>query len=142
MKIRNYELNDLQEFLMKFKLKGKETRLRTRFVRKLNEYLNRMNDEHMDLIKAYANLDEEGNPIIVDIDGVRKYDMTKENLRSFNIEYSKLLSEKVIIVPNEENKEMLSFIKELILGCEMTFSGEEALKYDRYCDIVEEMILD
>lgn len=140
MRIKNYELESLQNFLMDFELKGKQTRLRTRFVRLLAKYVNAKDEEHVDLIKAYSNLDENMNPIMVELpDGRKKYDMTDENLKQFNIEYSNLMNENVILKITDENSEMIDLIKELILNCDMTFKGEEALKYERFCEIVEEL---
>lgn len=136
MKIRNYEIEHLQSFLMDFELTGKNTRLRTRFVRLLNEYVNRMSLEREDLIKTNCYLDEHGEPTFTLVgENQKKYDI--KDLELFNKEYRELLNEEVVIEITEERKEMFELIKGLILDCDLTFKGEEAFKYDRYCEIVE-----
>lgn len=141
MRIKNYEIENLQGFLMSFELGGKDSRLRTRFVRTLNEYVNRMYEERDDLIKSNCHLDEDGEPKFTYIgEDRKKYDI--KDLKKFDKEYSELLHEEVIVEVTEERKEMFKLIKRLILECEFTFKGEEAFKYDRFCEIVEQLELE
>ena len=64
----------------------------------LSELLDKVNKERdkfkklrLDLIKKYANKDEEGNPKIVEnSSGVKEYDI--ENREAFDVEFDKLLS--------------------------------------------------
>lgn len=135
--IKNYELERLISFLLEFDLPAKHSRMRTRFVRLLNEYLNRFKSEHQDLILKHSYLDEEGNPLVVEEKGMKKYDV--KNVAEFNKDYNELLVEKCIIEITEERKEMIAFVKSMILDCEKTFKDEEALMYDRYCEIVESL---
>jgi hypothetical protein len=135
MIIKNIEVEPFIDFLMSFELKGKESRLRTRFVRLLMNRLTLINEEHQLLIKQYSNLDEHGNPKIIEIDGKKFYDVYDKN--EFNKEYALLMNEDFVIDETQERKEMLLFIKELILNCDKTFKGREALEYDRWCEIVE-----
>lgn len=137
MKIKNYELKGFMGFLMSFELNARDSRLRTRFVRLLNEYANRLDEEHNDLIKIHSNLDEDGNPIIIEDDVSKRYDITDKKL--FNVDYNKLLAEDNVILITEERKEMFNFVKSVILDCDKTFKGEEAFMYDRFCEIVEEV---
>lgn len=139
MKLKNIEVEPLANFLMKFELKGKESRLRTKFVRLLTEVQQQINKDNYELIKEYANLDEDKEPKKVERDGKFFYDIKPELKREYNKEYIVLMEEDYIVDETENNKEMLSFIKEAILNCEMTFKGREAIEYDRYCDIVEEI---
>lgn len=135
MKIRTYELDRFMEFLMEFELNGKDSRLRTRFVRLLNEYVNRFSEEHHDLILRFAEKDDAGEPNIIEKDGIKQYDV--KDVVGFNKEYFNLRNELLLIEETEERKEMFNLIKEIILNCEKTFKGEEAFVYDRYCEIAE-----
>lgn len=138
MKLRNIEIEPFVEFLMSFELKGKESRLRTRLVKLLNEKLANFRDEHLELVKDYANLDENKNPVIIDKgDGTQAYDI--ENIDEFNYQYDLLMFEEFTIENTEERNEMLTFVKDMVLDCDKVFSGIEALRYDRFCDIVEQV---
>jgi hypothetical protein len=140
MKIKNGEIEAFANFLMDFELKGRESRLRTRFVKFLMERVQLITEEHRDLIRQFARFDEEGNPIIIEENGIKMYDVPDR--AGFNREYYLLLNEDFIIEENEERKEMLLFIKELILNCDKTFKGKKAMEYDRWCEIVEEINYD
>lgn len=135
MKIINAEAQDFANFLMSIDLIGRDSRFRTRFVRLLMERVQQVKSEHAELIKQFARFDEEGNPIIVKINGQDAYDVPDR--ASFNKEYNLLLNEEYVIDETEERKEMLLLIKDIILNCQKTFKGREALEYDRWCEIVE-----
>lgn len=138
MKIKNSEVEPFANFLMSFELVGRESRMRTRFVKILMERVALIREEHAELIRQFARFHENGEPIIVENEhGQKMYDVPDKV--SFNREYALLLNEDFVIEENEEKKEMLLFIKELILNCDKTFKGREALEYDIWCDIVEEI---
>lgn len=137
MKIKNGEIEAFANLLMSFELKGRESRLRTRFVKLLMERANLVREEHTELIRQFARFHENGEPVIIEVNGQRMYDVPDKE--GFNKEYALLLNEDFIIEENEERKEMLLFIQELILNCEKTFKDREALEYDRWCEIVEEI---
>lgn len=137
MRIKNVEIQEFINFLMGFELKGRESRLRTRFVRLLAERIALISEEHNELIRQYAKFNENDEPIIIEIEGTRVYDVPDK--AAFNKEYHILLNEDYVIDENEERKELLLFVKDIILNCEKTFKGREALEYDRWCEIVEEI---
>lgn len=137
MKLLNIEVEPFANFLMGIELIGKQSRLRTRFAKMLMEQVRMIDEEHQELIRQFAKFDEDGKPYIVQINGKDAYDVPDRE--SFNREYNLLLSEEFIIDQTEERKEMLLFIKDIILNCEKTFKGREALEYDRWCEIVEEV---
>ncbi|WP_256719463.1 hypothetical protein [Paenibacillus odorifer] len=135
--MKNEEVQDFAKFLMSFELKGRESRLRTRFVKILGERATLIEEDHNELIRQFATFNEKGEPNIVEINGRKAYDVPDR--AAFNKEYFLLLHEDFVIDENEERKELLLFIKDIILNCEKTFKGGEALEYDRWCDIVEEI---
>ena len=137
MRIRNHEIGKFISFLMELELKGRESRLRTRFVKLLAERKNLVDDEHYQLILQHSNLDENGNPKVIELNGQKMYDI--DNIVAFNIDYNILLNEEFVIDETEERKEMLLLVKDVILNCDKTFKGEEAILYDRMCDVVEEI---
>lgn len=138
MKMKNQEVEYFADFLMSFELKGSHSRIRTRFVKQvLAERVSLVKDEHADLIREYARFDDEGKPIVIKIGDQDAYDVPDRV--SFNKEYFMLLNEDFVIDETEERKEMLLLIKDIILNCDKTFKGREALEYDRWCEIVEEI---
>lgn len=138
MKMKNIEVEKFAEFLMGIELKSSESRLRTRFVKSvLAERMNLIREEHTDLIKEFARFDNDGNPMVVKVDGQDAYDVPDR--KAFNKEYNALMYEEFIIDETEERKEMLLSIKDVILNIDMTFKGREAMEYDRWCEIVEEI---
>lgn len=138
MKIKNIEIEKFVEFIMSLELKGRESRLRTRFARLLVKRQSMVQEEHLDLIKQFANKDTSGEPVILTSpNGLKYYDIPERV--TFNREYALLMNENFIIAEDEERKEMFLLLKDVILNCDKTFKDEEALMYDRWCEIVEEI---
>ncbi|MGG4105145.1 hypothetical protein AAXB25_14610 [Paenibacillus lautus] len=136
--MKNDEVEAFAGFLMSLELPSYESRFRTRFVKHiLAERAELVKEEHAELIREYARFDEKGSPIIIQDGDKQMYDVPDR--AAFNKEYFKLLNEDFIIDETEERKEMLLLIKEIILNCDKTFKGREALEYDRWCEIVEEI---
>lgn len=140
MRIKNFEIKPFIDFLMNLELIGKKSRMRTRFVKLLMERQMLINEEHQELLKQYSELDEEGNPKVVEKDGELLYDV-KDKI-SFTREYNILLNEDFVIEETEDKKEMLLTVQDIVLNCEMMFKGAEALLYDRFCEILEEIKYD
>jgi hypothetical protein len=140
MRIKNIEVEPLITFLMEMELKGRDSRFRTRFVKLLMERQTLIEGEHKDLIKQFSSIGEDGQPNTIEQNGKSFYDV--QDKVGFNKEYFMLMNEDFIIEETEERKEMLILLKDVILNCEMTFMGGEALKYDRWCDIFEEIKYD
>lgn len=136
--IFNHEINSFASYLLGFELKGKETRMRTRFVKVLTSKLQQIEEERIILIKEYAHLDEEANPVrITDEEGNSVYDMKDAN--GFAVEYTKLQNEELIIIQDESNADMLRTIKSIILNDERSYSGLLAFQFDRWCEIIEQV---
>lgn len=140
MKLYNFEIQPLSEFLMKLNLRGVQSRHRTRLVRFLFEKMELLDKEHKDLVKEYSNLDDKGEPLVVDIDGVSMYDITDKE--KFAIEYNLLMSEAVHIDETVERKEMLLNTRDAVLDTDLEFNGMEALQYDRFCEIFENIYIE
>lgn len=134
LRIKNNQLNEFGQFLLTLELKGKKSRLRTRFIKLLNEQLKQFNEEHALLLKEHCHLDEEGNPKTVERDNQQYWDI--KDIPSYKQDYNELLEEEFII-EGEDKRDMLLVVKDAILDCDKSFSGSEAMLYDQWCDIVE-----
>lgn len=138
MKIMNFELQEFTKFLVELKLGGKDSRMRTRFCKLLAERIKQIEDEREQLIKQFAEVAEDGSILVEDAgDGRQVYKLRDRD--GFNREFEILMREEFVIEENEERKEMLHAIKEIVLNVDMEFEGESAFVYDRFCCIVEEI---
>lgn len=137
MIIKNYEIAPFGRFLFDLKLKGKESRMRTRFISLLESRLELINKEREQLLDDYAKKDEEGN-ILKEYNEEMKRDVVLlEDGQAYNAEVLKLMNEDFIIEETADKIEMLKTIQEIVLNVDLEFSGNEAMQYERFCQIVE-----
>lgn len=141
--MRNNEVTLVVDFLMELELPARDSRLRTRFVRQLQEHYNSIvTEEREQLIEEFVKKDEEGNRVTE----VRKNEQGEEvevmlldNPEEFNKEMTELLMEKFVITLDENNEKMLNSVAHSILNYDGVLSGVKALQYDRICEIFEEL---
>lgn len=136
MKLYNHELEAFIAFLYKLKIVDYRSRMRTRFIKLLAEYFNRFKEDYMELISEHSRLDGQGNPEIIQEDGVEKYDIIDR--AAFAKAYQELFEEEIIIEETEERKKMLLSVRDSVLNCGIAFEGEEQFAYDRWCELLEE----
>lgn len=153
MKIKNKDLQGFVDFLMQLSLKGKQSRMRTKFCRELGKCYQEFEQYRGQLIEEYGELDEKGN-VKTEIKKIKVRNKDGEieekeyevymlkDAQEYQKEYSILLEEESHIEQNEGNKEMLLAIQDMVLNCDLEFSGEKALEYDLYCDYVETISYD
>lgn len=133
-KIKNHLIKGLIEFLLEMELKGKSSRLRTRFMRPLDMQLKAMEEEQMVLVKEHSNLDKEGNPVVLEKDGKSYWDI--KDVLAYQRDFNELLNEEFVLDMSEQ-KELFEVIKELVLECDFAFSGQKAIQYDAWCEAFE-----
>ena len=135
MQIKNKDISNTYKMLFDLELKGKVSRLRSRFNRLLQDhYKNVIQPEKEELKNQYA-IKDESNKIIIDDNG--NFRVTQEYLNEMDI----LLNEELHIDLNESNKEMLLTVANLFLDEELiTVSGELAETYDSVCEQFENVI--
>lgn len=127
LRIKNSLLEGAMELLFNLELKGKRSRHRTKFIKRLNEQLTEVKEQRMELIKEHSNLDEDGNPIIIG----NVYDIIDEE--AFNCDI-KELSDEELIFTSPMDEEMLKTIKQILDECAVPFSGQQAIVYDEICE--------
>jgi hypothetical protein len=135
MKIKNSDVEELATFLLEFKLKGKQNRMRNKFFKHLQSHLKEMQEEHQELLNEYCEKDSDGNYKTYSRDGKSFYDV--QDVVSFQKEFEKLMAEYCYIPSDEGNYEMIKTVKEIIIYCETEFSGKEALRYESFCELFE-----
>lgn len=133
MKLKNGIVPELAKFLLDEKLAGKKSRMRTKFVRMLNESLKEFETFRMELITKHAKKDKKGEPLT---DG-SSYQLEDPEL--FNKEFSELLGEEFIVDETESKREILEHIKTILDNTEKEFQGQEAFQYDQWCEAFENL---
>lgn len=139
MKIMNSEIEEMSRFLLNLKLRGFENRMRNKFLKLLTNHLKTVQEEHIDLLKEYCKTNEQNEFLTITQDGKTFYDI--DDVEGFQKQYVKLMEESLYIEVNDGTIEMLSSVKNIILNCDMEFSGNEALKYESYCELFENEVL-
>jgi hypothetical protein len=139
MKLLNAELAPFTQFLLSIPLTSTPSRMRSRFIRLVQDRLTEIEQERVSLLTKYSNKSPEGEPLTrTEPDGTTVYDIPPESMPLFNKEYTELRSEVFILDETEERADMLRSVRDAILNVEgMTFSGQDAILYDRWCEIVE-----
>lgn len=134
MHMKNYEVKLMGDFFFEMKLKGKQNRMRTRFVSMLEEHLINIEKEREILIRDFAEKDEQGE-IVVNEDGSVKF----KDEDALKKEISILLSEEYIVEEERNNQDMFEAIREILeqYGEETEMNGEDAMKYERLCEILD-----
>ena len=133
MKLKNSEINGLAEFLSKEKLGGKTSRMRTKFLKILNEAINETESFRKELIDKHSKKDDEGNALI------ENNSYVLEDVETFNKEYVELMSEDFIIDETESKRELLQHVKRILENTNTEFEGVKAFQYDAWCEAFENL---
>ena len=133
MKIKNSEINGLAEFLAKEKLGGKASRMRTKFLKLLNEAIIETEEFRKELLEKYSKKDDEGNALI------ENNSYVLEDAEAFNKEFTELMLEDFVIDETESKKEVLQHIKHILENTETEFEGVKAFQYDQWCEAFENL---
>lgn len=137
--LSNYEVSSLAEFIHALVLNGKESRWRTKFYNVLAKHHNEVKGFEFELIKEYANLDDNGEVIFLDKElGI--IDMNEENRFKYREQLSVLLNEELIIPCDEENKKMLTIVGNVLLDGDFEVNPNSAGLYALWCDKFEDVI--
>lgn len=133
---KNYEIKAFGDFLYELSLKGKESRMRSRFIALLEEQLELIAKEREILLQDYSKKGEDGEPVRDKDEEGREFIILEDTL-SFNLEVTKLMGEDFIVEVKNEKVDMIKVIQDIVLNVDKEFSGVEAERYDRFCEILE-----
>ncbi|MBG9757516.1 hypothetical protein [Lysinibacillus sphaericus] len=146
MLIKNYEIGELQSFLFNLILKGKESRMRTRFIKLLEDQIELLKIERQQLINDYALKDENGQ-IVTETKEIHNKEeeivlfQCEEAEKEAQMQIMLMMNEDFIIEETADKIEMLTTLQSIILNCDLEFTGNKAVLYDRFCEIFEEIEL-
>ena len=133
MKIKNSGISGLAEFLASEKLVKKQSRMRTKFLKLLNESINEIESFRKEMLEEYSKKDDEGNALIEDNSYVL------EDAEAFNKEYLELMNEDFVIDETASKREVLQHVKRILENTETEFEGVKAFQYDSWCDAFENL---
>lgn len=139
MKFHNYELDKFSEVIFNIKLKGKESRMRTRLLKQISEYLEKtIQIEKDEILKEYALKDDKGEMIFSE-DGTQ-IKINPDRIGEFNTEYNNLMNETYSIDETDSNEEIIKTVGNSLINCDLEFQGQEAHFFDSWCERFEEAI--
>ncbi|WP_342515407.1 DUF1617 family protein [Sutcliffiella sp. FSL R7-0096] len=121
----------IASFLINLKLKGKQSRHRTRLANLLIEKNKQIAEEELELIKEYAGVNENGAP-----NKKENGNFDIEDVAGFKQQQEELLSEKFIIEGGDHHG-MLKTVKAIVLDYDGEVAGSEAFAYDHICEAFE-----
>ncbi|OME55377.1 hypothetical protein BSK59_12925 [Paenibacillus odorifer] len=138
MKIKYGEAKFYSEWVLNnLSLSGKHSRMRMKFSNILENKYIEFKNYHLELLKEHCNLDPLGNPIVIEADGKKVYDVI--DIALFNQEYAILRNETFTIEENDENKEMLTILKKEIEDVTLELIGESAIEYELVCLLFDDI---
>lgn len=132
VKFKNMIINETIEFFYELKLKGRQSRMRSKLIKLLNERSQEFVEQQQELLKEHCNLDEQGNPKIIKKDGNEVYDI--KDLEAYAKDRQELFEEEYII-EGADNQLMLRTVREILDECDVELSGRKAVLYDHLCEI-------
>ena len=132
------DLEGFVNFLMEEELSGKSSRQRAKFVKVAQQGLMDFFTKRDDLISNHAKRDEVGNIITTENEQGNTV-VEVDNMEEFKKEFELLNKERFEIPTTEDTREYLMVVQNIVLNTERNFKGQEALLYDVYCDIVEQI---
>ncbi|KOS61403.1 hypothetical protein FJQ98_16880 [Lysinibacillus agricola] len=146
MMMKNYEIGELQSFLFNLILKGKESRMRTRFISLLDNQIELIKKERQLLINDYASKDDKGDivtetKVINDREEMIVIFPSIDAEKEAQMQIMLMMDEDFIIEETVDKIEMLKTLQNIILNCDLEFTGQKAVLYDRFCEIFEEIYL-
>lgn len=139
MIFKNSEIEPLMGFLYEMKLKSKASRMRTRFISKLNQHVSEyITPEKESLIDQYAEKDENGEAILAE--NKKGIKLIEDKIPEFYEEFKILMDEDFVLDEIDSNREMILSVAESVLNYDIELSGQIAILYDQWCEKMEEAI--
>jgi|GEM_PF-1173687 len=130
--IANNKIAGAINLLAQLSLKGKQSRHRSKLIKELNTRFEEVVEDEKALLKQHCHLDAEGEPKKTNED--RNWDVKDEE--AFAADRKELLEEKLVL----EGGNITGYLKtmrDVLLNCEVEWSGTDAAIYDYLCDELE-----
>ena len=134
----------LVEWLAVQKLHGFLSRARSRFLKIIEDRAIEVEKERGTMLKEYSK-DKKGRICFFDKDGKKTLDEKEkarydvQNKDGFDKAWNEYIEEKYIIDVTQGNNEVINGVKEILLETKDEFSGLEAVRYDEWCQVFEDV---
>lgn len=135
LKIKNYQLVDVIEFLDKVELLPKASRVRTKLNKLLYAKISELQNDEMALLDKFGEKDENGK--LIENDGA--YTLVEETAAEYHVEKRTLLEETASINV-DEIKDKLGILIDELESSDNKLSGKDAEALDLLLDLLEEEI--
>ena len=134
--LKNYQLKLLVSWL-DLPLHGKEARARNRFLRIAAQRMDELEGERIETLSALSEKDEKGSPKM----NGNQYDLTPENLKTFQDRMGVLNDEDFVIDVLPSNRQELKSVKEILVEevGNRSFSVLEGRVYDEILTVFEKL---
>lgn len=137
LKFSNDQLLRLVGWLSEAPLSGKDSRMRTRFLKFARDRVLEVESARKEILAKYSKKDEAGKAVTENGHYVLETDSRIECLR----EIDALMMEDFVIDLLESNKETIKCVYEILASSDQKFSNEDAEWYDDVCTIFESITL-
>jgi hypothetical protein len=132
LKIQNYRLVDILEFLEKTELKPKASRVRTKLGKLIYAKIQDLQADEMALLEKFGKRDEGG--ALIESQGT--YSLVEKTAAEYHAEKRTLLEETAAVVADELRDNLGVLIEELV-NSEVRVSGKDAQSLDLLLDVLE-----
>ena len=135
IQLENHYLIPLIPFLQGMKLKGAQSRARSKFLNLAMDAYAALHESELELLKDYAVLDEAGNlKISGDSAGGERFTLRDaEAAQEYRIEHEKLFTE-VAEIEGGTYTSHLELMRQILADYDEELDGENASLYDALCD--------
>lgn len=121
----------VNNFLFNFKAKGRKSIARSKLLKLVEKKIKEFNEDEKMIIKEFAKLDEDGEPIILD---GNRYDI--DDLKGY-AKAVKELNEEEVIIEGGEYVNNFSHLKEALEDYDLELEGADAVAYEILMDAFE-----
>jgi hypothetical protein len=132
LKINNYQLVDVLEFLEKTELKPKASRVRTKLNRLLFAKVQDLQADEMALLEKYGKRDEGG--ALIESGGI--YSLNEDTAAEYHSEKRTLLKETAA-VNVDELRDVLPVLIDELINSEVRLAGKDAESFALLLDALE-----
>jgi len=142
IKLKNAYVSPLGQLLHAMELNIKDSRMKTRFLKLLEEQENNiLMPEKKLILETYCTKNEKGKPLMRDVQkGIYLFEDPDEEEKAIHA-LTDLLNECLIIELTESNKDMITTVANLLLNNdEIKVSGSIASMVDEWCTVFEEAL--
>jgi len=141
LKLKNYLIIPLAKWLMDLELPGRMSRSRNRFLDVIRPRFEEVENTRLELGKKHAKKDEKGNPIEIEDEGIKRFDMDDAGREAFKKDYVEYINEESVFDVTAANEADMKAVAQIVLETDEKFSdtpeSPRATQYSEWCTAFE-----